>query len=153
MNRVRGFEPVKSKFRKENHIVQLPTRSDVASAGYDFYTPNSHVVKAHCKELIWTNVKAYMQPNEVLMIYVRSSIGIKKGLTLSNGTGIIDSSYFNNPSNDGNIGICLFNNTDEDVLIDQGERIAQGVFLPYLTVDEDTCINTERTGGIGSSGK
>lgn len=153
MDKIRGFEPVESKFRKENSAVKLPVRSDKRSAGYDFYSPTSHIVKAHSKELIWTNVKAYMLPNEVLMIYVRSSIGIKKGLTLANGTGIIDSSYYSNIDNDGNIGICLFNNTNEDIIIDNGERIAQGVFMNYLITDEDFVLNTERIGGIGSSGK
>lgn len=150
---IRGFKPVESKFRKENHIVQLPVRSDSRSAGYDFFSPTSHIINPHSKEVIWTNVKSYMQSNEVLMIYVRSSIGIKRGLTLANGTGIIDASYYNNPSNDGNIGICLYNNTDELVVIDSGERIAQGVFLPYLVADEDVILNQERIGGIGSSGK
>ena len=94
-----------------------------------------------------------MQEDEVLMLYVRSSIGIKKGLTLSNGTGIIDSSYYENPSNDGNIGIALYNTTEKIVRIEKGERIIQGVFMKYLTVDNDTVLHQERIGGIGSSNR
>jgi dUTP pyrophosphatase len=94
-----------------------------------------------------------MQENEVLMLYVRSSIGVKKGVVLSNGTGIIDSSYYSNPSNDGNIGISLFNTSNKEVHIKAGERIAQGVFIQYLVTDDDNVLNNERAGGFGSSGK
>jgi dUTP pyrophosphatase len=86
------------------------------------------------------------------MLYVRSSIGVKKGLVLSNGTGIIDASYYSNPDNDGRIGISLFNTSNKEVQLLAGERIAQGVFIQYLEADEDSVLNKERTGGFGSSG-
>lgn len=83
--------------------------------------------------IIPTNVKAFMPDDEVLMLYIRSSIGIKQHVTLANGTGIIDADYFSNPDNDGNIGICLQNNSDEIVSFKKGERIMQGILLnmPY----------------------
>jgi dUTP pyrophosphatase len=62
-------------------------------------------------------------------------------------------SYFSNPDNDGNIGLALYNRTDEVVKLEAGERICQGVFIKYLTVDNDECINNERKGGFGSSGE
>ena len=89
-----------------------------------------------------------MLPDEVLMLYVRSSIGIKKGLVLANGTGIIDSSYYPN-----NIGICLFNTSNIPVKILKGDRIAQGIFMKYLTADNDEVLNKSRKGGFGSSGR
>ena len=85
--RVRGFEIVADEFRKHPEIdIQLPTRSDSRSAGYDFYSPVDVVIGPGERCLVWTDVKAYMQENEVLMLYVRSSIGVKKGVVLSNGT-------------------------------------------------------------------
>ena len=112
--RCRGFEVVSDEFRKYPEIdIQLPKRGDSRSAGYDFYAPCDITLQPNEKVLLFSDVKAYMQDDEVLMLYVRSSIGIKKGLVLSNGTGIIDSSYYNNPSNDGNIGIALHNTTDK----------------------------------------
>ena len=93
-----------------------------------------------------------MNPDEVLMLYVRSSIGIKKGIVLSNGTGIIDCSYFSNPGNDGNIGLALFNTSDKEVVLEAGERIAQGIFMKYLITDDDDVLNAQRVGGFGSSG-
>lgn len=152
--RVRGFEIVADEFRKHPEIdIQLPTRSDSRSAGYDFYSPVDVIIQPGERCLVWTDVKSYMQENEVLMLYVRSSIGVKKGVVLSNGTGIIDSSYYSNPSNDGNIGISLFNTSNKEVHIKAGERIAQGVFIQYLVTDDDNVLNDERAGGFGSSGK
>ena len=149
----RGFEVVDIKFRKHLEVdIQLPTRSDSRSAGYDFYTPVDVTIAPGERCLVWTDVKAYMQDNEVLMLYVRSSIGVKKGIVLSNGTGIIDASYYSNPDNDGRIGISLFNTSDKEVKLLAGERIAQGVFMQYLVADDDAVLNKERIGGFGSSG-
>lgn len=150
----RGFEVIKDEHRKHSDVeIQLPTRGDSRSAGYDFYSNETVVLQPKQSHLFWTDVKSYMLDNEVLSIHVRSSIGTKKDLMLKNTTGIIDSSYYENPSNDGNIGICLVNMGDKIQKIEKGERIAQGVFTKYLIVDEDTCLKSERTGGFGSSGK
>lgn len=152
--RERGFEIIKDEHRKHSDVeIQLPTRGDSRSAGYDFYSNETVVLQPKQSHLFWTDVKSYMLDNEVLSIHVRSSIGTKKDLMLKNTTGIIDSSYYENPSNDGNIGICLVNMGDKIQKIEKGERIAQGVFTKYLIVDEDTCLKSERTGGFGSSGK
>lgn len=152
--RERGFEIIKDEHRKHSDVeIQLPTRGDSRSAGYDFYSNETVVLQPKQSHLFWTDVKSYMLDDEVLSIHVRSSIGTKKDLMLKNTTGIIDSSYYENVSNDGNIGICLVNMGDKIQKIEKGERIAQGVFTKYLIVDEDTCLKSERTGGFGSSGK
>ena len=139
--------------RKHDIDIQLPRRGDSRSAGYDFYLPCDIRIHPGERMLVFTDVKAFMQEDEVLMLYVRSSIGIKKGLVLSNGTGIIDSSYFNNPSNDGNIGVSLYNSSDKVVELKQGERIVQGIFMKYLIATDDNVIHQERLGGIGSSNR
>lgn len=151
-NKLRGFEVVRDEFRKTEGEVRLPTRATKHSAGYDFYLPCDITLKPHERTgIIHTDVKAYMQEDEVLSLHIRSSIGIKKGVILSNVTGIVDSDYFSNPDNDGNIGIALYNTTDKVVKLKKGERIMQGVFSKYLTVDDDQ-TSTERNGGFGSSG-
>lgn len=152
--RERGFEIIKDEHRKHSDIeIQLPTRGDSRSAGYDFYSNETVVLQPKQSHLFWTDVKSYMLDDEVLSIHVRSSIGTKKDLMLKNTTGIIDSSYYENVSNDGNIGICLVNMGDKIQKIEKGERIAQGVFTKYLITDNDTYLKSERTGGFGSSGK
>lgn len=144
---VRGFKHVLIKDAKHMSIpTQLPTRSSKGSAGYDFYSKETITIKAGESHLFWTDVSSYMLEDEVLYLFVRSSIGIKKGLVLKNGTGVIDSDYT------GNIGICLFNQSKEPVTIEKGERIAQGCFHKFLTAECDFITTNTRVGGFGSSG-
>lgn len=152
MERIRGFEPIIEEMRKETMDYILPVRGSSKSAGYDLASPIDVIIEPHSSVLIWTNVKAYMQDDEVLEIYVRSSTAIKRDLILKNTVGIIDSDYYSNEGNDGNIGICLYNTTYAPREIKKGERIAQGVFKKYLVADDDVCLNDTRVGGIGSSG-
>lgn len=149
--KMRGFEIVKEEMRKTKGEITLPTRGSKVSAGYDFYSPVDIILKPNEKTCVWSDVKAYMQEGEVLLLFVRSSIGIKKGLALSNGTGVIDADYYSNSSNDGNIGIALYNYSDKIVEIKKGERICQGVFVPFLEADNGN-TDKKRVGGIGSTG-
>lgn len=128
--------------------IVLPRRGTAHSAGYDFYCPYDVTVPAHSAAFIPTWVKCLDMPGDkVLKIFVRSSLGIKKGLSLSNGTGIIDSDYV------WCIGISLYNRTDEDVTLSAGERFAQGVFEDYFVTEDDDPIEDERVGGFGSTGR
>ena len=144
----RGFEIVNYEKRKTTGTIKLPTRATATSAGYDFYSPVDAILVPGKPTTIWSDVKAFMQKNEVLQLHVRSSMG-KVPIILANGTGIIDADYYSNPDNDGNIGIMLLNLSNHLYEIKQGDRIAQGVFLPFLTADDE--VKTERTGGFGST--
>ena len=153
MQKTRGFKIVSDSFRKHKNVeIKLPIRATKTSAGYDFHSPISITIQPKSKEVIWSDIKSYMQEGEVLILDVRSSIGIKKGLMLANTIGIVDHDYFSNLDNDGNIGICLYNMTDKPVYIEQFERIAQGIFIPFLASDNGN-TDEERVGGIGSSGR
>ena len=152
--KTRGFEVVSDSHRKHpNTAIELPVRGDNRSAGYDIKTPVKITLQPNERTVVWTDIKAYMSSDEVLELHVRSSIGIKKGVVLSNITGIIDSSYYSNEGNDGNMGLALWNTSNKEVTFEAGERICQGIFKTYLTVDNDVCLSDKRTGGIGSSGK
>jgi len=93
-----------------------------------------------------------MEADEVLMIYPRSSIGFKTNIRLSNTTGIIDSDYYNNQDNEGHMWIKFYNPMDIDYKINIGDKIAQGIFTKFLIVDDDK-TDSERVGGLGSTGK
>jgi len=133
--------------------IQLPSRADKRSAGYDFYSPVTVQILPGQKAMIFTDVKAFMQPNEVLLLYIRSSLAVKHDLMLANNVGVIDSSYYGNPDNDGNIGICILNKSGRAVTINAGDKIAQGIFQYYFVTDDDAVQSEERIGGFGSSGK
>ncbi len=128
----------------------IPKRGSKASAGYDISIIEGALINPGSTHLFATGVKAYMQEDEYLALHVRSSIGIKKGLILANVTGIIDSDYYNNPSNEGHIMVAMHNTTSEPVSIEAGERVCQGIFSKYLIVENDQAVN-ERAGGIGST--
>jgi dUTP pyrophosphatase len=152
-SKIRGFEIVSETKRKfTNETITLPTRSTKKSAGYDFYSNDTITIKPLEKFAFFTDVKSYMKDDEYLEIVPRSSIGIKKDLALSNTIGVIDSDYYSNPENDGNIIISLRNLGKSDITIEKGERIAQGIFKKYLVADSGNSEN-ERTGGVGSTNK
>lgn len=151
LKRERGFEVVKDDMRRTSGDITLPTRSDNRSAGYDFYAPTNYKCEPHKITKIWTDVKAYMLEDEVLLLDVRSSQGGK--FRLANTIGVIDSSYYENKNNDGNLCLLLENTTDETIVIKKGDRIGQGLFMKYLITDNDTPLSDERKGGLGSTGK
>lgn len=151
---MRGFEIVKDEFREFRGVdIKLPTRSDKGSAGYDFYSPTDFEIQPGETKVIPMDVKAYMQEDEVLLLWTRSSMGIKNRIVLANQTGVIDSSYHNNESNDGNICTALTNMGNKTYKVNAGDKIMQGVFTKYLIADNDKPISQQRNGGIGSSGK
>ena len=153
--RVRGFEIVKDECRVHpDACIYLPRRGTNRSAGYDICTPVRIVVPPNgTSDVINTDIKAYMMEDEVLELVPRSSIGFKKGLMLVNTVGVIDSDFYGNPSNDGNIGFKFKNLTDKEVVIEAGERVLQGIFKKYLIIDDDNPIHSERVGGTGSTGR
>jgi len=131
---IRGFEGVDIDMRKnKNQDIILPTRGTRFSAGYDFYSQVTFDVPVGGSYKLFTDVKAYMLEDEYLSIFIRSSIATKKNLVLANGTGIIDSDYYGNVSNDGNIIVCLKNTGNDIVHINIGEKVCQGIFLKFLT--------------------
>ena len=148
----RGFEIVREDKRKSNFYC-TPTRSTKYSAAYDFYCNDNYTIEPNQIVKIWTDVKAYMQNDEVLILNVRSSMGGK--FMLANTQGWVDSDYYSNPDNDGNIGIFLKNISDKTLTLNKGDRIAQGMFLKYHTCNkkDDIIINKERKGGFGSTGR
>ena len=136
----------------ENAGVELPVRKTKYSAGYDIRSLYKYEVKPGEIILVKTGVKACMESDEVLKIYPRSSLGLKKGLMLSNSVGVIDADYYSNLDNDGHIMIPLYNFSKNIAHIDVGERIAQGIFSKYLLTDNDASV-TDRKGGFGSTDK
>jgi dUTP pyrophosphatase len=148
---MRYFEVVKDEFRKNEGEIKLPTRASEHSAGYDFYSPIDAVVQPHESAMIWTDIKAHMYYDNALIIIPRSSMG-KHPIMIANTVGLIDSDYYGNSDNDGNIGFRLYNLSDAPYEIKAGDRIGQSVFMKFGTVKDDT-TTTKREGGFGSSGQ
>ena len=148
----RGFEIAKGFEDKE---INLPVRKTTFAAGYDFEAAEDIVIPPYKRGdnpvLIKTGIKAYMEDDEVLYLYNRSSNPKKRGLILANSVGVVDKDYYGNPDNDGHIMFAFYNIKDEDCVIKKGDCIGQGVFQKYLVADNDLA-NGSRTGGFGSTG-
>ena len=148
---MRAFYRCKDEFIKyEEKQTKMPVRATKNSCGYDFYSPIDITIKPMQSELIWTNVKAQFNEGEMLKLFVTSKMG-NKHIMLANGTGIIECDYFENPSNDGNLGFRLLNLGSEDYVIKRGDKIGQGVFTYFLKCDNEEEVTTVRTGGFGST--
>ena len=133
--------------------IELPKRSTKTSAGYDIRSVEDGIIKPGQTMIFKTGLKVCMNPDEVLYIYSRSSQGYKYNVCLINSVGVIDSDYYNNPDNEGHFSVKLINLGDKDFEVKVGDKIAQGVFMKFLTVDDDEEIKGKRKGGLGSTGK
>lgn len=130
----------------------LPRRATLKSAGYDFYAINDFII--HPGEILRvpTGIKVIMNDDEVFMLYVRSSMGFKYNVRMTNQVGIVDADYYNNPDNEGHMWLSLQNHGSADFIVKKGQAFGQGVFTKYLVTDDDdaSCV---RMSGFGSTNK
>lgn len=156
---MRGFEKISfEQFKKDvkddrklYEEYKLPERKTKHSVGYDFLAIEDIKIKKGETKKIPTGYKVFMKENETLFMIVRSSMGIKKGLRLSNQVGVFECDYYNNIDNEGHMYASIKNEGEEDVIIKKGEGYVQGIFLNFLTAGD--VVETERVGGIGSTNK
>lgn len=130
---------------------ELPKRKTKYSAGYDFIAIEDFEITPGEIKKVPTGYKANMLGDEVLMIFVRSSMGFKYNVRMCNQVGIIDKDYYNNLDNEGHIFVKLQNEGDKVFSVKKGEAYAQGIFTKFLTCGED--VEMVRTGGIGSTNR
>ncbi len=153
MEKLRGFEIAKGF---EQSQINLPVRKTKYSAGYDIEAAEDVTIPSFKKgmnpTLVKTGLKAYMQEDEVMLLYNRSSNPKKKGLIMANSVGVIDKDYYGNPDNDGHFMFAFYNIKEEDITIKKGEAIGQAIFQKYLIADDDEAQG-ERVGGFGSTTK
>ena len=151
ISKLLGTKLEEKEVKKIYENIDMPLRGTGSSAGYDFSSPIYFILKPGEKKVVPTGIKASMNRDEALMIYVRSSVGFKYNVRLTNQVGVIDSDYYNNDSNEGHIMISFQNHGEKDWVVDQkNKRVAQGVFAKYYTVRKEL-NNKKRKGGIGST--
>lgn len=131
----------------------LPKRSTKSSAGYDFEAISDFTIKPGEIKKIPLGIKANMNDGEVLFLIVRSSQGFKYNVRMCNQVGVIDKDYYNNIDNEGHMWIKLENHGDKDYVVSKGDKIIQGIFMNFLTVDNEEKIENNRVSGIGSTDK
>lgn len=141
------------KFMKTDPKAVLPARQHPTDAGFDLASiepartlhPGDHAV-------FDTGIAVALPPNTVGLVYVRSSLGFKHGVTLSNSVGVIDHSFR------GTLKVSLVHHGNETISILPGDRIAQLVVTPLVSglvsVEVESLDETDRgAGGFGSTGR
>ena len=129
--------------------IKLPCRKTRFSAGHDISIPFDITLPPKEKLMIPTGVRCKMDTDYVMIIAPRSSLGIKKGLRISNTIPVIDSDYYD-ADNEGHIFVSVINDGKEPIKFKVGDNIVQALFVPYGIAD-DNVVTAERTGGIGST--
>ena len=141
-----GWSPTSQALQEALDELELPTRSTEGSAGYDFRSPIDTVIKKGESKKIPLFVKVVGMPKRVaLFLFNRSGLSLKEGLRLDNAVGVCDSDY----------NLCIWYQATaetQDVIINKGDRICQGIFMNFLTVEGDSA-SAKRDGGFGSTGK
>ena len=145
---------MKLQIKRLRPDAKIPTRGSAAAAGDDLYAcPDSETVTIapHTSQKIGTGIAVAVPDGYFAAIFARSGLAAKEGLRPSNCVGVADSDYR------GEYFIALHNDTDTTKTIHKGDRIAQMVVLPYLSVtfeEVDELDETDRgAGGFGSTGK
>ncbi len=141
------------KIKKLKDNARIPKRATDGSAGMDLYAciPEALTLAPQQLTVIPTGIAIELPDNTcAAFLYARSGLGVKHGICLSNGVGVIDSDYR------GEICVGLCNVSGKPYTIEPNERVAQMVIAPVLTpaiVEVDELSDTARgAGGFGSTG-
>jgi dUTP pyrophosphatase len=131
--------------------VPLPSYQTAGSAGFDLASSADLTIGPGEIALVPTGLVFAVPPGHLLGIFARSSTPLKRGLTVANGVGVLDSDY-SGPTDE--LKIQLMNVTDAPVAIARGDRLAQGVILPFVRAEfeEAAAASGPDRGGFGSTG-
>lgn len=139
------------KFKRIHPDAVLPAYAHPSDAGMDIRSVADVTVPARGRALVPTGLVVLLPPLYEAQVRPRSGLALKHGITVLNTPGTIDSGYR------GEIGVILFNTTDEDFQVRKGDRVAQVVIAPVTqpVIEEAQEIDeTDRgAGGFGSTGK
>ena len=145
------FKAIHPKIGRE---IPLPQFATPGSAAMDLRAclDGPVTLQAGARAVIPTGLAmALPSADYVALVFARSGLGIKKGVCLSNGVGVIDSDYR------GEIAVGLVNLSGEDYTVQPGDRIAQlmvvPVVQPTVTLVEERDATDRGSGGLGSTGR
>lgn len=146
-----SFEQFKKEIKDTQKLYEeyiLPRRSTEFSAGYDFFAIEDIELKPGEIKKIPTGYRAKFMGDEVLLLVIRSSLGFKYNVRLTNQVGVIDADYYNNEETHGHMYVALKNEGDKIVHIEKGKAYCQGLFMKYLTCGEK--VENKRVGWTGN---
>ena len=144
---------IKVKIKKLDPKIDTPKYETDGSSGVDLsaFLDKEVVIKPNSSELIPTGLQVAIPEELEIQIRPRSGLAAKESIGVLNSPGTIDSDYR------GELKIILFNHSNKDFVINNGDRIAQMVLVPILKMEfeeVDSLPDTIRgQGGFGSTGK
>ena len=128
---------------------RAPTRGSDHAAGYDIYASQNFIIPAHGRGLVPTGLAVAVPIDAYARIAPRSGLAVKNGI--QTGAGVVDSDYR------GEVRVLLFNHSDTEFVISQGDRIAQmileRVYTPVIEDVDELEVSFRGEGGFGSTGK
>jgi dUTP pyrophosphatase len=132
--------------------VALPRYQTAGAAGFDLAASEAVTIEPGQIALVPTGLVIEVPDGHFLGIFARSSTPLRRGLMVANGVGVVDSDYCGATDE---IKIQVLNFTSSPVSVAAGDRLAQGVFLPYVRADwrEVDEIDRQARGGFGSTGQ
>lgn len=141
------------KFTKLHKDAKMPTRGSEQAAGYDLYAVidiDSIMIHPHATVKIGTGLAIQPPKGYFGAIFPRSGLSTKQGLRPANCVGVCDEDYR------GEYIVALHNDSEGIQIVKHGDRIAQLVFMPYLSVNFEEVVSLDETergaGGFGSTG-
>ena len=140
------------KIKRLDKSLPLPEYHTDGAAAFDFYARESTTIQSKTIAQIPSNLIIATPPGYMMLIAARSSLGVKKGLMLSNSIGILDSDYCG-PNDE--ILLSLYNFSDKPAVVERGERLAQGIIIKIERAEwnEVEKTDTPSRGGFGSTGR
>ena len=141
------------RIKKTDEKAIIPTYGTEFSAGADLYAllDSSIEIAPHETCFVHTGISVEIPEGYCGLVFARSSMGAKRGLTPANKVGVIDADYR------GEIMVTLHNHSEKVATVDPGERIAQLAIVPFLKAEFEECDDLSDTvrgaGGFGSTGK
>lgn len=128
---------------------KVPTKTNINDAGFDLYSAIDTVIPSKQRKTVSTGIAIQMPEHFAGLIWPRSGLSVKQGIDVL--AGVVDSGYR------GEIMVCLYNTSDENVSISIGDRIAQIIFqeVPRVIMEVHESLGSSQRGdnGFGSSGK
>lgn len=139
------------KIKLIDKSLPVPEYKTPGSVAFDLYARETTIIKPFVATLIPLNIIVESPEEHFLLLVPRSSTPMKKHLLITNGIGVIDRDYCG--END-EIKLQVLNYTQEDVIVEKGERIAQAMFVKTQKIDEFKIVdkmNEKSRGGFGST--
>ena len=145
---------IKVPIKKIRPEAVIPARGSAGSAGYDLCActgRGSVIIPPNGTEMIGTGLSIAVPEGYFGAVFARSGLSVREGLRPANCVGVCDSDYR------GEYIVPLHNDSDTPKTVRDGDRIAQLVIVPFLTVDVDESQSPDETGrgagGFGSTGR